>query len=517
MYGSNGHKQRPRGPVIAEYIRRERDPNPHVKCFVRPDAVADYRNPHSWYYRGMRCAVTEVGKKVTGSFSTPPIAERAWVNHYHHKSDEDYFEKAAKRSVADVTTMRYGNRTLQRHMDGEPKANAVIDDSAVNYYLQRCRSLPTDSGMLAPKRSIASTAFAPDSGAFDPPVSRRSHPCYGKHSEGLGSEAVRGTGATGMLLANTTASLNRKRSARQRIDEVQMQSGRTPVSVVLTTYNRASFVGRTIESILAQTFCNFELIICDDSSTDSTEEICRKYVRYDGRIQYYRRPSNLGMPGNLNAGIRAATGDYLANLHDGDIYDTTLLEKWKKALDQAPGAAFVFNQYRITNPAGSEIRVYREALPCTFRGSLLIEEYFRRWRFDSPVWGTVMARRSAYFQMGLFDPRFRFIADVDMWLRLADRYDVAYVPEPLIEIPSRDVLPSNWQDWHSTPDGRMLRRIMWEARVRHYHKRPLRKNLELMRHFSFCFADSGWLTMAKAKRAIRRSAASMSEREFVKH
>ncbi len=286
-----------------------------------------------------------------------------------------------------------------------------------------------------------------------------------------------------------------------------------PVSVVLTTYNRANLVGKTIESILNQTFRDFELIVCDDCSSDSTEQVCAEYARRDLRVRYIRNGQNVGMPENLNTGIRAATGAYIANIHDGDTYCPTLLERWKRALDEAPEAAFVFNQYRIVDAAGSEMKVYRESFPPSFTGSLLIDAYFRRWRFDSPVYGTVMARRSAYFEMGLFDPRFRFIADVDMWLRLADRHEVAFVPEPLIDIPARDVLPSNWQGWHKT-HHKMLRQIMWEARLRHNRRRPVMKVFEVTRHAWFLLANRGWLilvrlkhTLVKAKHGLQRSTA----------
>jgi glycosyltransferase involved in cell wall biosynthesis len=288
-----------------------------------------------------------------------------------------------------------------------------------------------------------------------------------------------------------------------------------PVSVVLTTYNRANLVGKTIESILNQTFRDFELIICDDCSSDSTEQVCTEYARRDPRVRYIRNNKNVGMPENLNSGIREARGAYVANIHDGDTYCPALLESWKRALDEAPQAAFVFNEYRIVDATGAEVTVHRQPFPAAFPGSLLIDEYFRRWRFDSPVYGTVMARRSAYFEMGLFDPRFRFIADVDMWLRLADRHEVAFVPEPLIDIPARDVLPSNWQGWHQT-DHKLLRQIMWEARLRHHRRRPVRKAFEVSRHAWFSLANRGRLilmrakhTLMKAKHGLQRSTVPM--------
>lgn len=148
MYGSNGHKYRPKGPVIAEYTRRESMPDFHVKCFVRPEYASRCRNSHSWYYRGMRTAVTELGRKVRGSISNPPSAELAWINHYHHKSNQDYLEKAARKSVLDRVGMTFATRTPQRSAEGESSSNAVEDDCAVYYYLERCRTLGRSPALL---------------------------------------------------------------------------------------------------------------------------------------------------------------------------------------------------------------------------------------------------------------------------------------------------------------------------------------------------------------------------------
>jgi hypothetical protein len=120
MFGSNGHKTRPTAPVIDSYIRRESVPNRHVKVFVRPEAVAKCRNSHSWYYRGMKAAVNENHEPVYGSFARP-TAETAWINHYHHKSDEEYFAKAMRGSVLDQVGIQFQNRTIARHLETEPE------------------------------------------------------------------------------------------------------------------------------------------------------------------------------------------------------------------------------------------------------------------------------------------------------------------------------------------------------------------------------------------------------------
>lgn len=219
------------------------------------------------------------------------------------------------------------------------------------------------------------------------------------------------------------------------------------VSVCLTAYNRAAVIGRTIESILAQDYEDFELVITDDASTDSTEDVCRSYARQDVRIRYFRNSTRLEMPGNLNAGIRRCRGVFVANLHDGDSFHPSLLRLWRAALERHSGAAFVFNAYESIDSNGTR-RVWRavppfpELLPTGFLTRLMVQ------RFDSPVWGTVMARRSCYDASGLFNPRYSYYADVEMWMRLNLHYPVAYVDRPLITLtahePERPYAFVNW-------------------------------------------------------------------------
>ncbi len=209
-----------------------------------------------------------------------------------------------------------------------------------------------------------------------------------------------------------------------------------PVSVCLTTHNRASVLPATLESLLVQTFGDFELIVSDDCSTDNTEEICRDYATRDRRVRYFRNSKNLKMPGNLNAAIRRASGSYIANVHDGDIYRQDLIAKWKERLDSVPEALFVFNAYDAVNPDGSH-KLYKEPFESKVPGIHIANIYFQG--LSCCVWGTVMARALAYAELGLFDPFFGFISDVDMWLRLAKGRDVAYVSEPLITVTPREL------------------------------------------------------------------------------
>ena len=212
-------------------------------------------------------------------------------------------------------------------------------------------------------------------------------------------------------------------------------NNRPPVSICLLTYNRAALLPATLDSLLAQSFGDFELIIADDCSVDTTEEICQKFAQEDPRIRYLRNKENLGMPGNLNSALESATGCYLANVHDGDIYRSDLITKWVGALDTYPTAGFVFNAYRSFGKGGREI-IFKESYPPLIEGQELGRRLLSSW--SSCVFGTVMARRETYDRVGWFDPRFGNFSDVDMWLRMARYFDVAYVNEPIMDLMPKD-------------------------------------------------------------------------------
>jgi len=259
------------------------------------------------------------------------------------------------------------------------------------------------------------------------------------------------------------------------------------ISAVLVAYNRAEQLPATLDSILAQGLRDFELIVSDDCSTDATPQVCAAYAARDPRLRYRRNPTNLRMPGNLNAAIAEARGEYLAILHDGDEYREDLFEKAAAVLDRHPGAAFAFNAYELAL-RGGRTRVDRVEMPeCMDGHEFLRRVYLPSWG-GCPVYGTTVIRRSCLQAVGPFDPRFSMHSDIEMWVRLAARYDVAYVPEPLMKLRSREAghLLDRHFWWERTVDVRAkrlalraagasaLRRLAFELRARlHYAGRTL--------------------------------------------
>ena len=194
-------------------------------------------------------------------------------------------------------------------------------------------------------------------------------------------------------------------------------------------------LSRSIDSILEQTHGDFELIINDDCSCDNTAQICMKYVDLDPRIKYFKNEKNLQYAENQNAAIGRAKSDYVAIVHDGDIYRKDLIEHWTQALVRASRIGLVFNQYKEIRPDGREV-IYDEGLPEVSPGKKFLNIMLSRKY--SPIFGIVMVRKSALLKVGPFDNRFSTLADIDMWMRLLANFDVAYITEPLIEIATRE-------------------------------------------------------------------------------
>ena len=215
-----------------------------------------------------------------------------------------------------------------------------------------------------------------------------------------------------------------------------MTTGLPRVSVCLLTYKRAAVLPGTLDSLLAQTHGDFELVINDDRSPDETEVICREYERRDPRVRYFKNPVNLRYANNQNAAIVRARHDLVAIVHDGDVYRADLIERWTRAMVEFPTAALVFNALEQMDAAGRVVKIHTHPYPPLVRGLDLFDEMIRRP--DSPIFGIVMVRKPFVWEAGPFDPELPTLADVDMWMRLLLEHDAAYIPEPLLRIAPRE-------------------------------------------------------------------------------
>ena len=136
------------------------------------------------------------------------------------------------------------------------------------------------------------------------------------------------------------------------------------VSIALPVYNGEEYVGPAIESLLAQTFTDFELVIVDNASTDRTSEICRAFAAGDSRVRYHRNERNIGGGPNQNRGFELANrAPYFKWAAHDDLHAPTFLERCVEALDRDPGAVLAFTRAELIDAEGNTIGPRTRTLP----------------------------------------------------------------------------------------------------------------------------------------------------------
>ncbi len=197
------------------------------------------------------------------------------------------------------------------------------------------------------------------------------------------------------------------------------------VSVTMAVYNGASYLREAIDSMLAQSFADFEFIIVDDGSTDSTAEILSGYD--DNRIVALRNAENLGLTRSLNICLRGARGEYVARMDADDIAHPRRLERQVEYLDRHPEVGLLGTWIERIDDQGNSIGVRRLPTGGTFlRWGLL---------FGTPIaHPSVMFRRELARKTGYYDEKLRYAQDHELWVRLSFETVPAQLPEPLLRL-----------------------------------------------------------------------------------
>ena len=185
------------------------------------------------------------------------------------------------------------------------------------------------------------------------------------------------------------------------------------MSVIIPAYRAAESIAATLDSVLAQTFQDFEIIVVNDGSPDS-EELEKALEPYRDRIIYVRQ-ENQGPGGARNTGIRMARGAYVAPLDSDDMWDPEHLAAQVAVLEADPSIDMVYADARIIGDVPEAGRTVMEFCPSV--GEVTFERLVTR---ECTVHICVsVCRREALVRAGLFDPAFRGTEDIDMWMRIA--------------------------------------------------------------------------------------------------
>jgi len=199
------------------------------------------------------------------------------------------------------------------------------------------------------------------------------------------------------------------------------------VSVIIPVYNGANYIKDALESVFSQTYKDYEIIVVNDGSTDDSEIILKPYM--DTITYIYQE--NKGSAEARNTGIRKAKGEYISFLDADDIWLPQKLEKQLKFLLSNPKYKMVFCDIKHS-----------------VRGSIIHNSYLheRKYRYVSSgkiyrnllrecfiFTPTVFVSRECFREVGLFNEKYRICEDYEMWLRIAKKYQIGFLDEPLVE------------------------------------------------------------------------------------
>jgi glycosyltransferase involved in cell wall biosynthesis len=199
-----------------------------------------------------------------------------------------------------------------------------------------------------------------------------------------------------------------------------------PISILMPVYNGARYLPAAVESVLAQTYGDFELVAVDDGSTDGSHDILRRYARADRRVRVMSRP-NTGIVGALNDAASAATGFLLARLDSDDIASPDRLERQMAYMSANPDCVALGSSAWIIDSDGAVVDLIA---PPT--GHADIERELMKGNGGAILHPAAMFRRDAFDRIGGYDPAFTAAEDVDLYFRLIAEGRLANLPEPLI-------------------------------------------------------------------------------------
>lgn len=209
------------------------------------------------------------------------------------------------------------------------------------------------------------------------------------------------------------------------------------VSVCIPTYNRANYLVNSVNSVLSQTYKDFELIICDDGSTDDTPTVVSQWD--DSRIRYIRHTKNIGRSKNMRSGFDAAQGNYFIKFDDDDALTPEFLEKTVAVLDAEPTVDFVCTNHWVIDKHGNRVESATKENAAKWGKDKLkpgiIPDLMRQtFQYQSLQVGSTLFRRACLQDVDYMRPEADGCEDFDLLVRLAIALKQGYfLPEYLME------------------------------------------------------------------------------------
>ncbi len=253
------------------------------------------------------------------------------------------------------------------------------------------------------------------------------------------------------------------------------------VSIILPTYNYAHYLPAALESLLAQTYKNFEVIVVDDASSDNTKQVINKFLNQSDKIKYFKNRKNLGPAKNFNRGLSYASGQYVVFFHPDDLFAPQFLEKQVRILDANPNIGVVFCLSHTINSQGKIIGKQKSAYVKPV-GLIPQPTAFSKLIFGNYLpFLSAITRRKLVERIGRLHPQLSQFCDWDLWLKISQLTDFYLLPEYLSYY---RIHPQS----HSYKIIKNLPQLYWEKeQIYHFIKQRCPKPYRLL--LPFVFAD----------------------------
>src|SRR6202171_3622892 len=225
------------------------------------------------------------------------------------------------------------------------------------------------------------------------------------------------------------------------------------VTVLMPVFNRERFLDEAIQSVIAQDFADFELLIVDDGSTDGTPEMLRAWAQRDARIVVITSPQNQGIPAALNFGLDHARAPYVARLDSDDVMTPRRLAAQAAVLDSHPEVVLVSCAYETMDSEGNYLGTWRGDEPHE------VVTYLLNFYNIVGGGGQVMFRRSEVIAEGGYASEYPSSEDYDLWVRLLRRGRILTLP--LVGMRKRH------HEANSRSRYASVKRANWSAIMRH--------------------------------------------------
>lgn len=227
------------------------------------------------------------------------------------------------------------------------------------------------------------------------------------------------------------------------------------VSICIPTYCRYDLLQRAVKSALAQDFGPMEIIVSDNASEDGSWTETQKLAGRDPRIAVRRNEKNLGWTGNINECIKVARGKYLVFLCDDDELLPGMVKACHSFLEANSGAGLVHTPAYYVGITGKQKPVLPEIKPLLKAGL----EALSHTAFEfNIVFSATMARAECFKTLGGFAESIS--SDYEMWARISTRYDVGYIPEPLVRVYVHSISPKMTPERYISETERLQKMIM---------------------------------------------------------